>query len=145
MYCKFEYTGRYKKLNKVFDYIYYAFIAFMVIIAINNIFINVIDSDIALDVLKWVFAFFMIFECFLEFYKIKCISLPSIDFTLQYNDINKDDPLQAKVMSQAVSFATSWADFALKREKSRMKLSGVYKLTLSILIIISLIVERCYQ
>lgn len=145
MYCKFEYTERYKKLNKVLNYIYYAYVAFLVLVIVNNYFIKIVEMNVTLYVSGGLFAILLIIEGLLDFYKTKCISLPNIEFTLQYDDINQDDPLQRKVVSQAVSFATSWADFALKREIKKITINGIYELGLGVLDVLLLIMARCYQ
>lgn len=137
--CKFEYTDRYKKINKVFDYVYFVYAALLVLIVINNIFIKVVDPNTALDVMCWAIAVIALTEGALEVYKVLSISLPSLDFTLEYSEVNHDDPLQKKVVAQAVEYATSWAGFALKRERSRIIYSAIYKLIFGVLLILLLI------
>lgn len=139
MYCKFEYTKRYEKVSKVFDYVYFVYAALLVLIVINNFLLKIVNPTIAVNVMFGAIAFIAIIQGFLDIYKTKSISLPSIDFTLQYNDINQDDPLQTKVVSQAVEFATSWASFALKREKRKIELSATYELIFGVSLLMCLI------
>lgn len=139
MYCKFEYTKRYEKVSNVFDYVYFVYAALLVLIAINNFLLKIVDPTIAVNVMFGAIAFIAIIQGFLDIYKTKSISLPSIDFTLQYNDINQDDPLQTKVIAQAVEFATSWANFALKREKRKIELSATYELIFGVSLLMCLI------
>ena len=139
MYCKFEYTKRYEKVSNVFDYVYFVYAALLVLIAINNFLLKIVDPTISVNVMFWAIAFIAVIQGFLDIYKTKSISLPSIDFTLQYNDINQDDPLQTKVIAQAVEFATSWANFALKREKRKIELSATYELIFGVSLLMCLI------
>lgn len=137
--CKFEYTDRYKKISKVFDYVYLVYTALLVLIVINNIFIKVVAPNTAFDVMCWAIAVIALTEGALEVYKVLSISLPSLDFTLEYSEVNRDDPLQKKVVAQAIEYATSWAGFALKRERSRIRYSAIYKLIFGVLLILLLI------
>lgn len=139
MYCKFEYTKRYEKVSKVFDYVYFVYAALLVLIVINNFLLKIVDPTIAVNVMFGAIAFIAIIQGFLDIYKMKSISLPSIDFTLQYNDINQDDPLQTKIIAQAVEFATSWANFALKRERRKIELSATYELIFGVSLLMCLI------
>lgn len=139
MYCKFEYTKRYEKVRKVFDYVYFVYAALLVLIVINNLFLKIVDPTTAVNVMFWAIAFVAIIEGFLDIYKTKSISLPSIDFTLHYDEINKGDLLQKRVVAQAVEFATSWANFALKREKRKIELSATYELIFGVSLLMCLI------
>ena len=139
MYCKFEYTKRYEKVSKVFDYVYFVYAALLVLIVINNIFIKVVNPSTAFDIMCWAIAVIALAEGALEVYKVLSISLPSLDFTLEYSEVNHDDPLQKKVVVQAIDYATSWAGFALEREKSRIRYSAIYKLIFGVLLILLLI------
>ena len=137
--CKFEYTDRYNKISRVFDYVYLVYALLLVLIVINNLFVKIVDPNTAFTAMFWFISVIALIEGAIELYKVKAISLPSLDFTLYYKEINQDDPLQRRVVSDAVEFATSWAGFALKREKDRIRYSAIYKLIFGVSLILLLI------
>lgn len=137
--CRFEYTDRCNKIVKIFDYMYFVYAIVLVLIVINNLFIKVVAPEAAFTAMFWVMTVVAFIEGLIELYKAKCVALPSLDFTMQYDEINHDDPLQKSVVAQAIEYATSWAEFALKREKSRIRYSGIYKITFAVLMVLCLI------
>ena len=96
--CKFEYTDRYNKISRVFDYVYLVYALLLVLIVINNLFVKIVDPNTAFTAMFWFISVIALIEGAIELYKVKAISLPSLDFTLYYKEINQDDPLQRRVV-----------------------------------------------
>lgn len=137
--CRFEYTERYQKAAKMFDCLRYVFTTLLLLILINNLFIKMVNPDTALNAMFWSTSIMALITGVLNIYKVHAISLPSIDFTLRYGDFNKEDPLQKKVVSDAIEFATLWASFALQREISKIIRSAIFELIFGTLLILCLI------
>lgn len=140
MKTKFIYTDRCQKITKIYDYMYFVCIALLFLIAINNLFIKLVEQATAFNIMHWILIVVSIAGGFLDLYKTKCVSVPSIDFTLEYDKVNYNDPLQKSIVAQAVELTASWANFALSQEKSKIRYYGIYKIIFAVILAFYLIV-----
>lgn len=138
--CKFIYTNRCEKITKVCERFRFVYLVLLFLIGIDSLSIELIEPSISHNIICWITVVIAIVGGALEFYKVKHISTPSVDFTLQYDEINTDDKLQISVIKQAIDISTEWAGFALKQKKKQHIYDGIWQITFAVLLIFCLVI-----
>lgn len=138
--CRFEYTDRCRKLISIYDYAYVVYAILLMLIVVNQWFLKIVHPMTAFNIMSWAIVVMSLIGGLLDLYKIRCISIPVLNFTLQYTEINHDDPLQKSIIAQAIEYSTSWAEFALKREKSTIQYGGIAKIVFAVILALLLII-----
>lgn len=135
---KFEYSGHSNRLEKMWDFLLKVGLVVILLNSIISLF-DFINTDVTLNVSCWTFCVLTLTRGLLNFYIIKHIVTHETTFKFDYEDINYEDPLQSKAVSQAVQHATGWADFALTQKKKQLWYDGVADITRGIVLVTCLI------
>lgn len=136
--CKFEYNGKCEKLEKFFDAMCFVAI-FVLIVGLINAFVKFVSPDITMNIIYWLLCVMAIMRGAFNLYTVNRIKTSPVEITIEHKDINNDDPLQKSVISQAITVASEWAEFALKKEIKRLKQEASSAIAFGIVLALSLI------